>query len=125
MQPTNKSDWKARAAQAKKEGYLPGNPWEKMLQRHLERLFPLLVKELGPDLKPYCQTMTSEAMDLADKLENQGTDPETARELAMDRLLPKPPDEQENSEPWEVEGGEAALTDAAQQFLTQPQQKSQ
>jgi hypothetical protein len=109
--------WKEQAAEAVKAGYMPKNHWERMLERHLRRLFPQLVQELGDDLEAYLVVMTYDAMNLANRLEDEGTDPHTARELALEQLLPKAPDEEDRPEPWEVEGGIASMEAAAERAL--------
>ena len=110
--------WRQKADEAVNQGYMPGNAWERELGRHLESLFPQLVKELGKDLEAYCQVQTWEAMELADRLENQGTPPDVARDLAREQLLPRPPVEQGQTTEWEQEGGQASMEEAAEQFLT-------
>lgn len=77
----------AQAILAKGEGYQKGNQWEGMLRRSLQRTNPQLVKELGNDLDNYLIVRTWGAMDLANRLEDQGTPPETARSLAINELL--------------------------------------
>jgi hypothetical protein len=49
------TSWKTRAKAAVKAGYIPGNAWERMLARHLNRLFPEKVAELQKtgDLEAY------------------------------------------------------------------------
>ena len=113
-----KTDWKRLAAKAIQEGYLSGNPWELDLKRHLERLFPALVKELGPAFPHDLQVQTSNAMDFEDQILDSGTHPETARELARDRLLPKPPDEEDRPAAWELEAAKENEAEAAMKFLT-------
>lgn len=113
------SYWKQRAEEAKQAGYQPGNAWEKQLAKHLQDLFPEKFKELKGDLEAYLQVMTASAMQRAADLEDQGTSPEVARELAMQELLQPPPEEEDQPEPWELEGAEAALEDAAQRHLSQ------
>ncbi len=79
--------WKRWAAEAVKSGYQVGNLWEREFRRHLERHRPDLAKELGKELEAYCQVMTARAMASAEKLEDQGTPPQMARELARQELL--------------------------------------
>lgn len=112
------SQWQRMAAEAIENGYQPGNSWERSLKRHLERLFPELVKELGSDLESYLQVQTHDAMDLATRLEDEGTPPQMARELAMQRLYPTPEDEIPQTEQWEMDAQNAALNEAAMQALT-------
>src|SRR5262245_37988625 len=83
--PMTLPTWKARAERARQEGYLAGNSWERMLERSLRRTRPSLVAELeqSHELPEYLQVMTHRAMSLAESLEDQGTPPEVARELAM------------------------------------------
>jgi hypothetical protein len=83
--------WAQRAAEAVKAGYLPGNSWEGMLRRSLERTRPELVKELGSELKAYLQVQVASALDLLERLESQGTPPEAAREAALKQLLGSSP----------------------------------
>ena len=121
--------WKQRAAEAVKAGYQTGNPWEGMLRRHLAAFFPELVRELGKDLEPYIQTKTSQAMDLMHGLTDSGTNPHTARELAMADLLPRPTDEVDRPEPWEIESAgtdleAAALKGLLSSRLPSPQQRT-
>lgn len=78
---------KEMAAAAVKAGYQPGNSWEHLLLRSLKRSQPELVRELGPNLQYHLQVEVHDAMELASRLEGQGTDPHTAKELAMHQLL--------------------------------------
>ena len=112
-------DWKALAAEALKQGYLKNNPWERMLRRHLLRLFPELVEELQQErsLEAYLQAQTYDAMCYAERLEDQGTPPEVARELALERLLPRPADEEDRPEGWELAGAEQDMEGGALQAL--------
>lgn len=87
------TNWKALADKAVEEGYQPGNEWEAMLRRHLNRCFPERVKELGPNLESYLRAATFEAMLFAERLEEQGTPNQDAEELALRQLLPTAPDE--------------------------------
>lgn len=75
--------WTQLAAQIP-DGYLPGNSWERMLQKNLD---PVLVKELGTELQAYLQVQTNNAMELAERMEEQGTPPELARSTALASLL--------------------------------------
>jgi hypothetical protein len=79
--------WPERAAEARAAGDLPGNGWELMPRRSLERTRPELLADLAPEVKAYLEVRTASAMDLAERLEDQGTSPEVARELAMAQLL--------------------------------------
>jgi hypothetical protein len=54
--------WQSRAQEAIAAGYMPGNQWERMLGRALQRSRPELVQELGSDLEAYLQTMTWQAI---------------------------------------------------------------
>ena len=114
--------WGQRARQAVQEGYRPGNPWEKSLQRHLEQNFLDQVRELrrSGELKAYLQVMTWAAMQLAESLEERGTPPDVARELALDQLLPTPPEQQDQTQPWETEANTSALEEAVERFLLPP-----
>ena len=84
--------WKERAAQAKAEGYLAGNAWERELARALLAANPRLAAELQAqgDWEAYLQVRAASAMALAETLEEQGTPPATARELAKAELLSPP-----------------------------------
>src|SRR5262245_8803445 len=90
--PMTMPTWKERAERARQEGYLPGNGWERMLERSLRRTRPNLVAELeqSQSLPEYLQVMTHNAMNLAERLEDQGAPPEVAREMAMQQLLNLP-----------------------------------
>src|ERR1700731_3677544 len=101
--------WKERANEAIKEGYVVRNQWERMLEKHLKKFFPDLVRELANDLPAYLIVQTYNAMSMANRLEDEGTDPHTARELAMADLLPRAPDEEDRPEPWELESGIASM----------------
>ena len=117
--------WKQRAAEAIKAGYQPGNGWERMLERHLKGMFSDLVKELGSDLKHYLAVQTNDALEMYHRLTEQGTNPEAARELAMQQLLPKTPDEQDQPEAWETESGASTMEQATLQALLQNPSQSQ
>ena len=110
--------WKQRAAEARKEGYLPGNAWELQADRHYQRCFPALVKELGKEYKDFLQVKTSAALDLMDNLIDSGTHPEAAWELARAELFQVPPEEQPQTEEWEIEEGMRSGVKAAGQMLT-------
>lgn len=97
--------------------YHPGNQWERMLERHLRQFFPELVSELASNLPAYLSVQTASAMDLAERLEDQGTPPDAARELALSQLLPTPPDELEQPTRWEAEEALARQDQAALQQL--------
>lgn len=111
--------WRTLASQALKEGYQQGNPWERQLSKHLRRLFPALVLELNStnDLKPYLIVKTSQALDLLETLESQGADPETAKELALDELLMKTPDDQERPDLSGAESQEDDIQNAVARHL--------
>jgi|GEM_PF-3646269 len=79
-------NWKAEAEKAKADGYVSGH-WEILLRQSIERKNPALVKELGSDFQAYLIVQTSRAVDLYSNLIDEGTDPQTARELAMSELL--------------------------------------
>lgn len=81
------ANWKRLAEEEKAAGYLPGNAWEMDFRASLESRRPELARELGADLEAYCQVQTANAMNLAEKLEDQGTPPMVARELAMQQLM--------------------------------------
>lgn len=116
--------WKAAAAAAEEAGYLAGNDLEKSLERHLRRLFPDLVTELGADLTPYLEVQVHLAHERMYRMEDQGMDPQAAREMALADLYPTPPDEQDQPEPWEVDDAQAATNDAALRTLTPPPPKT-
>ena len=120
--PTLKT-WNQRAEEAIQAGYEPGGPWEMMLKRHMMSCFPALVAELEAtgSFVPYLQTMTASAKDLYATMLEQGTKPMAARELAMDRLLPKPPEEEE-FQMDETEGGDGMMEELTQQYLDLTQQ---
>jgi hypothetical protein len=94
--------WTERAKELPEE-YIPNNQWEAMLGRHLKRCNPALVKELGKELEAYLQVMTWEAMEYEETLLDAGTEPHMARELTMEYLLPKAPEEWDRPEPFETE----------------------
>ena len=108
------------AAEAQKQGYRPNNGWERMLRRHLEKLFPETMLELQREgnLEAYLQSQTWDAMELASTLEDQGTDPHLAREAALEQLLPTPPEEQDRPEEWETEDARQPALDIAKKVLS-------
>lgn len=112
--------WRERAEQAIEAGYVPGNNWQRMLERHLRRCFPALVGELGSDLESYLIVQTFNAIEMACDLEDAGMDTATAEELVMAELLKRPPDEVDLPEAWEVEDGVASATSAAERRLSGP-----
>ena|ERR1019366_3364908 len=111
------TNWQQKALEATEQGYIPGNNWQAMLKRHLMRCFPDLVQELGDDLEAYLQATTFEAMLFCEKLEDQGTPNSMAEELTLERLLVKPPDEQEHPTQTEMEEGASNQEQAAMQVL--------
>ena len=80
--------WTTRAKKAIESGYEPGNPWEDLLRRSVQRCRPKLVEELGDEFAAYLQVRTADAMRLYDRLIEQGTPEDVAHELAMADLLP-------------------------------------
>lgn len=83
-----KVNWKAEAAKAREQGHIPGGPWEKSLERHLQNNCPKLVKELGEDLPSFLQATTFQAGERMGELLDQGTNPESAQELALNEMYP-------------------------------------
>jgi len=81
------------AKAALKDDYQRGNPWETMLARHLREHLPELVESLGKDLQNYLIVQTHDAQTLFRRLTDEGTNPFTAKELAMAQLFPIPADE--------------------------------
>lgn len=79
-------NWKASAQRAQAEGYLPGNHWEQMLRRGMNDSLKVELQRTG-DLEAYLQTRTHRAMEEYDRLLEEGTPPQTARELALEDLL--------------------------------------
>lgn len=90
---TTKTNWQQAAETALQEGYRPGNAWERMLDRHVQRFLPELRAELAQDYQAYLQVTTHGAKELYHRLLDEGSDPMAARELAMAQLLPVPEDE--------------------------------
>lgn len=77
------SNWPELAGQALKAGYLPGNQWETFLRKAT----PLkLQAELGANLEPYLQARTHQAQLQYIQMTEQGTPPQTARELVLSDL---------------------------------------
>jgi hypothetical protein len=81
------TNWKKRAKELEKEGFVPGNPWEQLFLASLKRARPELAKELGADLPHYARVQGALAQKRYEALTEQGTPPETARELALADLL--------------------------------------
>ena len=81
------ADWQATAARLIRNGYAPGNAWENLLRRSLAASNPGLERELGPACPAYLAVRTARAKEMYERLLGQGTDPQTARELAMAELL--------------------------------------
>jgi hypothetical protein len=81
--------WKEWAKEALANGAKPGRPWERLLDRTLRRNRPELVKQLEDqgDYQSYLLVRTDRAIEMFLKLEEEGTDPHTARELALNDLL--------------------------------------
>jgi hypothetical protein len=104
-------------AEALKAGYQKTDEWEGLLARSLHRCNPSLEAELGADLKAYLVTRTHWARELEKLLVSQGTDPLMARELALDELLEKAPEDQPRTEKWELEGAQEDAIAACQQAL--------
>jgi hypothetical protein len=83
-----KTNWQRVAKQAIANGYQPGNAWETILRKSLERNRPELVKQLGNNLEHYLQAKTSRAQEMYETMvSEQGMPGEVARELAMNELL--------------------------------------
>ncbi len=82
--------WRERAAKAIEDGYLPGNNWEDMLLKHLRANEPAKVKQLeeAGDLEAYVTTLVADAVEMNQRLRDDGTPPETAHELALEHLFP-------------------------------------
>jgi hypothetical protein len=96
-----------------------------MLSRHLNRLFPELVSQLGKDLTAYLVVKTNAALNLQTQLREAGSPPEAARETALAELLPVPEDEREQPEEYEMADAaasqEAVATQALMTSLSSPQ----
>ena len=88
------------ALEAISRGYQVGNTWEKMLTTHLQENFPERMQELiaSGELKDYVICQVSDSMALEERLESQGVRPDTAQQLAMERLLPIRPEDEDVSE---------------------------
>ena len=112
-------NWKEAAAKAIQAGYQPGNQWERQLSSHLRRLFPQLVVELRKEgnYKAYLVVQTQNALNLLEHLENRGLNQQSARELALDQLLQKTPDDLPKAEPWESEEVQADIQEAVLRHL--------
>ncbi|HEV3440621.1 MAG TPA: hypothetical protein VG122_24915 [Gemmata sp.] len=83
-----KSIWKEAAEKAKADNYQPGNAWESILRKSLQRSKPELVQELGPDLENYLITKTARAQEMYRTMTcDQGMPADVAKELAMAELL--------------------------------------
>lgn len=80
------ANWTQLAEQAVKDGY-QGSSWEGLLRRALERSNPKLVAELGAEFPDYLKVKAHQAVEMYSRLTEEGTDPGTARELALDELL--------------------------------------
>lgn len=78
------TNWKKLAEKAVQEGYQQGNQWETSLRKSLE---PELMTELGPDLDSFLIARTHRAQMQFETLTEQGTDPQTAKELVQSELL--------------------------------------
>jgi len=115
------SSWEKRAQDALKAGYQQGNEWEKLLEANLRRCFPDLVKELRNSMQAYIISMVSEARDLKKQLISEGTNGQTAQELALDFLPEKPAEEQPYPTKWELEGAQEDAIAACQQALVRHQ----
>lgn len=79
------SAWTERANALR--DYRPGNQWETLLRRAVARDRPQLAKELGAELEPYLRVRTADALTQYEQLVDQGTPPDTAREIALAELL--------------------------------------
>ncbi len=79
-------NWKQLAEEAMAEGFLPGRT-KHLLDDYLQKNKPELVKELGADYQDYLTVRAVRALKMQETLEDQGTEPETARELAQAELL--------------------------------------
>ena len=112
------SNWKRWAAEAEAEGH-KYSEFQAMLDQHLRQLFPVLVKELEAtgDYPAYLVVKAADAGRLEATMLAQGTHPLAARELMMDELLPKPPDEEDRPTKCETEGAQADMMAGAFKFL--------
>lgn len=113
------SYWKRKAQEAVKAGYLPKNPWERELLRHLKRCFPAMLAQLQRtrQVNAYLICQTASAMNLLETLLEQGASPQDARHQARERLLPVPPEEQDRTALWELQSGQGSLEGVARQAL--------
>jgi hypothetical protein len=116
------NDWKRWAKDLMDKGHQRNVQWEIMLKNHLRRCFPDLLAELQAEriVAPYLIVKTASAMELANRLMDQGTPPDTARSLALEELLPVPPEEQDRPAEWELEGAQESMIEAARQVLLRP-----
>jgi hypothetical protein len=81
------SFWKTRAEELIRRGYQPGNQWEKELGRSLKAGRPEFVAELGGELNHYLQVMSSQAMEMFNRMVQQGTPPDVAKEVVREEFL--------------------------------------
>ena len=86
------ANWKGWAAEAMEQGYLPGNEWEKMLERHMKANLPDVTREFQEEgeFQEFLTARTWAAMQMQESLVADGTPFETARELALKDLFPEP-----------------------------------
>jgi hypothetical protein len=83
-----RTNWQKAAKQAIANGYQPGNAWESLLRKSLERSRPELIQALGKELEHYLQAKTARAQEMYETMvSDQGMPGEVARELAMNELL--------------------------------------
>ena len=116
-------NWKQKAFQAKREGYVPGQ-WQRMLDRHLRQFFPELVQELGPEYQDYLVSQVYDNLLYHESLLSNRFPPESARELALESLLPRTPDEIDQPTSAEVEDFLGTLVPQVERRLeTNPSQK--
>jgi hypothetical protein len=111
--------WKAQAAEAIAAGYVPGHEWELMLRRHLKAFLPDLTAELNESdyLEAFVITKTHQAIQECAAREERGMSPEVADELTFESFSPIPPDELDVPEDWELEGAEADMIAAAEEYF--------
>lgn len=81
------SYWKKQAEALKAEGITPGNGWEHKFETAIRAAKPELVKEFGAEFPYFVRVKAGEAIKHYNQLTENGTDPETARELALHDLL--------------------------------------
>lgn len=101
----------------------PNHPWAELARKSLEQRNAELFKELDDSgqLGAFIDVEVDDCIKRIRALEQEGTDPEAAKEIAFSELFPTEPAEIED---WEEEGGQQDAIDAFSEWIERDSNKT-